>query len=45
MGRALLLAVAVLVIGCAKSTLDRQTATEKINEAFSSERAHIPVRI
>jgi hypothetical protein len=44
-GRALLLAVAVLVIGCSKGTLDRKSASEKINEAFSEESVHIPVRI
>jgi hypothetical protein len=44
-GRALLLAVAVLVIGCSKGTLDRKSASEKINEAFSEECVHIPVRI
>jgi hypothetical protein len=45
MGRALLLAVVVVVIGCSKGTLDRKTATEKINEAFSSQRVRIPVRV
>lgn len=45
MGRALLLAVVVVVIGCSKGALDRKTASEKINEAFSSQRARIPVRV
>lgn len=44
-GRALLLAVAVVVIGCSKGALDRKTATEKINEAFNKEPARIPVRV
>jgi hypothetical protein len=44
MGRALLFAV-VVVIGCSKGTLDRKTATEKINEAFTKERERIPVRV
>jgi hypothetical protein len=43
--RALLLVVVVVVIGCSKGTLDRKTATEKINEAFSQQRERIPVRI
>jgi hypothetical protein len=44
-GFLLLLAIAVVVIGCSKGTLDRKTATERINEAFSKRRPHIPVRI
>src|SRR5262249_17970515 len=40
-----LLAVLLAMIGCSKSTLDRKTATEKINEAFSKQRERIPVRI
>src|SRR5579864_3420180 len=43
--RALLLARAVVVIGCAKGTLDRQTAAENINEVFRKQRERIPVRI
>jgi hypothetical protein len=45
MGRALLLAVVIVVIGCSKSAMDRKTATEEINEAFSKQRVHIPVRV
>lgn len=44
-GRALLLAVVVAVIGCSKGVLDRKAATEKINEAFSSQCVRIPVRV
>lgn len=45
LGRALLLAVIVVLIGCSKGALDRKTATEKINEAFSKQRERIPVRV
>src|SRR5262249_54395737 len=45
MSRAMLLAVVIAVIGCSKGTLDRKTATDKINEAFSRQRERIPVRI
>jgi hypothetical protein len=44
-GCVLLFAVVAVVIGCSKGTLNRKTATEKINEAFRRQRARIPVRI
>ncbi len=45
MCRVLLFAVVAVVIGCSKGTLDRKTATEKVNEMFRSQRARIPVRV
>src|ERR1051325_2305093 len=45
MWRVLLFAVGVIAIGCSKNTLDRKTATAKMNETFSSQRERIPVRI
>lgn len=43
--RHVLLLALLVVAGCSRNTLDRQTATEKINQEFNKQRERLPLKI